>query len=138
MTPPESKLVLPEGNDDAKRLPSTVLRIVRDTKLSRELKKMYDYTCQVCGVRISIKGIGYAEAAHIRPLGKPHNGKDKPDNLLCLCPNHHVMYDKGVFTIANDFKVLGIEETFTIHPDHKLAKENLAYHKEHIFINHHN
>jgi len=79
------------------RIPTTVLRIVRDTKLSRKIKEMYDYTCQVCGIRISFNGVGYAEAAHIRPLGKPHNGKDLLSNILCLCPNHHVMLDKWGF-----------------------------------------
>jgi hypothetical protein len=33
------------------------------------------------------------EAAHIRPLGAPHNGPDTWDNTLCLCPNHHVPFD---------------------------------------------
>ena len=33
------------------------------------------------------------EAAHIRPLGAPHNGPDTLDNTLCLCPNHHVPFD---------------------------------------------
>jgi hypothetical protein len=35
------------------------------------------------------------EAAHIRPLGAPHNGPDTLDNTLCLCPNHHVLFDHG-------------------------------------------
>lgn len=131
-----SKVLLPEGSDSSKRLSTTVLRIVRDTKLSRELKKMYDYTCQICDIRISIKNIGYAEAAHIKPLGKPHNGNDKPENLLCLCPNHHVMFDKGIFTIDQSLNVLGLDNVLTVHGDHRIDMGNLKYHQDHIFINH--
>lgn len=130
------KIILSSGSDESKRVPTTTLRIVRDTKLSLEIKKMYDYACQVCGVDISVRDVKYAEAAHIRPLGKPHNGKDQPGNIICLCPNHHVMLDKGIFAIENDFSLKGIEGTLSIHKDHQLEIKNLEYHKEHIFINH--
>jgi putative restriction endonuclease len=72
----------------------------------------------VCGIRIEIRGIGYAEGAHIRPLGKPHNGRDDTQNLLCLCPNHHVMLDKGCFTIDNNFQLLGINGKLSISDKH--------------------
>ena len=26
---------------------------------------------------------------------RPHNGPDTSDNMLCLCPNHHVLFDHG-------------------------------------------
>jgi putative restriction endonuclease len=133
----ESASTLPTGSSENKRQASTVLRIVRDTKLSQELKKLYDYTCQICGLRISIKGIGYAEAAHIKPLGKPHNGHDKPENLLCLCPNHHVMLDKGILSITDNFEVLGGDgEILQIKAGHTLDQDNIRYHRGHIFINH--
>jgi putative restriction endonuclease len=77
----------------AKRIETTTLRIVRDTQQTRRIKKMYDYRCQICGIRLEGSAGPYAEAAHIRPLGTPHNGSDSPDNLLCLCPNHHVLFD---------------------------------------------
>ena len=129
--------ILSPSNAESKRQATTVLRIVRDTKLSRDLKALYNYTCQMCGIRISVKGIGYAEAAHIKPLGKPHNGHDTSDNLLCLCPNHHVMFDKGILSISKDYEILGEESgQVQLHPSHNLDQENLNYHREHIFINH--
>jgi hypothetical protein len=30
------------------------------------------------------------------------------DNILCLCPNHHVMFDAGSFSIAEDLTLLGL------------------------------
>lgn len=98
--------LLAVNDGPAPRVQTTILRIVRDTKLSREIKKLYNYTCQVCGIRIALNGIGYAEAAHIKPLGKPHNGTDVLANLLCLCPNHHVMFDKGHFRIDSNLSLI--------------------------------
>jgi len=43
-----------------------------------------------------------AESAHIRGLGRPHNGPDVPENLLCLCPNHHVLFDTGALVVDPD------------------------------------
>ena len=117
-----------------KRSENTTLRIIRDSRASKAVKELYDYKCQICSLRITIKDIPYAESAHIRPLGKPHNGPDTIDNLLCLCPNHHVMFDKGIFSIDKDFSLIGIEGIFTKHPDHYIYPDNLKYHRDHIYI----
>lgn len=125
-------VALPPGSDTPNRTPALTLRIIRDTLLSQELKKLYDFTCQVCGIRISLKHIGYAEAAHIKPLGKPHHGKDQPSNLLCLCPNHHVMFDKGIFTINDNLSLVGLPGELHVHNDHFIDLKNLQYHRLHI------
>lgn len=119
-----------QSSGETSRVPTTILRIVRDTKLSRKVKEMYNYTCQICGLRIEFNGVGYAEAAHIKPLGKPHNGKDLLNNLLCLCPNHHVMLDKGYFIICDDFSCQGILEQLKVLDKHILDLNNLKYHRE--------
>ncbi|MFQ5534200.1 MAG: HNH endonuclease [Sphingomonadales bacterium] len=41
----------------------------------------------------------YSEAAHIKPLGKPHDGPDKASNMLVFCPNHHLQFDRGVLRL---------------------------------------
>ncbi|HEV8503961.1 MAG TPA: YDG/SRA domain-containing protein [Chitinophagaceae bacterium] len=122
------------GSDDPGKSQVTFLRTVRDTKLSREIKELYEYKCQVCGIEISVRGVAYAEGAHIRPLGKPHNGKDKSTNIICLCPNHHVMFDKGIFSIGKNLHLVGLKGKLNLHVDHKLDEDNLAYHEEHIYI----
>ncbi|WP_211352812.1 YDG/SRA domain-containing protein [Altererythrobacter ishigakiensis] len=88
---PES-MASPKGTT---RSTTTIQRIVRDTAMSRRVKEWHEYACQVCGITLNCVGGSYAEGAHIRPLGKPHNGPDTEDNLLCLCPNHHVLFDAG-------------------------------------------
>ena len=101
--------------------------------MSKQIKELYDYSCQVCGIRISFNGVGYAEAAHIRPLGKPHNGKDLLNNLLCLCPNHHVMFDKGYFGISEDNSLMGIDGRLTMLKQHEVDSANIQYHNEYIY-----
>lgn len=124
---------LSTGNTETTRVHTTTLRIVRDTTLSRQIKELYDYTCQICQTQISAQGVKYAEGAHIRPLGKPHNGNDLPGNLICLCPNHHVMLDKGVFSIKEDLMLIGMDGELNLHIEHILDIDNLEYHQEHIY-----
>ncbi|MEV5895921.1 HNH endonuclease [Nonomuraea fuscirosea] len=85
---------------------TTVKRIVRDNALSRLIKNLHDHTCQICGVRPLLPGGPYAEGAHIRPLGSPHDGYDVAGNLLCLCPNDHVLFDLGAILVQDDLTVL--------------------------------
>ncbi len=124
---------LPVGNKKTTRSEVTTLRIVRDTELARKVKQKYNYECQFCGIIIEVNGVRYAEAAHIRPLGNPHNGEDTPENIICLCPNHHVMFDKGIIAIDKNLNVIGIEST-KLTAKHDLDINNLSYHYEHIFM----
>jgi len=121
---------LPAGSDNPKRAAVMSQRIIRDSKLGKEIKKLYGYKCQVCSMEINTNAGPYAEAAHIKPVGKPHNGPDKPENLLCLCPNHHLMLDKGVYMIEDDLSLIGIEGNLTKHPDHDISIEHIRYHRE--------
>lgn len=93
---------------------STALRIVRDTAVSRSVKELYDFQCQICGTRLQCEGGPYAEAAHIRPLGSPHHGPDVIGNILCLCPNDHVLFDNGAISIADDFSLIGVHGSLNI------------------------
>ena len=68
----------------APRVSSNVLRVVRDTALGRQVKSLYAYRCQVCGIRLECEGGPYAEAAHVRPLGRPHDGPDELSNVLAF------------------------------------------------------
>lgn len=87
------------------KVTTTITRSVRDTALSNEVKEERKYRCQVCGIRLSIKGKGYAETHHIKPLG--HDGPDTKTNMLVLCPNHHILFDYGEIAISpKDCKVV--------------------------------
>jgi putative restriction endonuclease len=99
---PSDSVEMDVSDGKVKRVRTTTQRIVRDTVIGRRIKELYQYRCQICRTTIVGPSGPYAEAAHIRPLGEPHRGPDSADNLLCLCPNHHVMFDMGAFSIADD------------------------------------
>lgn len=94
-------------NDDDDEIPSTVvstvIRRIRDTSMSRELKKLYNNHCQICGNTI-VTGINrnYSEAHHLKPLGNPHYGPDIESNLIVLCPNHHAEFDAKSISLNPD------------------------------------
>jgi len=117
------------GSNNPKRVSSIVQRVIRDSKLGRQLKKLYDYKCQVCELQINTEAGFYAEAAHIKPVVAPHNGPDLLENLLCLCPNHHLMFDKGVFCLDDSFNLIGIDGRLHLNPKHDISKEFLNYHR---------
>ncbi|MGY2075623.1 HNH endonuclease [Blastococcus sp. SYSU DS0828] len=37
------------------------------------------------------------------PLGRPHDGPTVVENVLCLYPNHHVLFDKGAIFIEGEW-----------------------------------
>jgi putative restriction endonuclease len=117
------------GSENPKRATQTVQRVIRDSKLGRQLKKLYDYKCQVCDLQIETDAGFYAEAAHIKPVGSPHDGPDLIENLLCLCPNHHLMFDKGVFFVNEDLSLLGISGKLQLNKKHAVSSEFFAYHR---------
>ena len=122
-----------EGGKNKKRYITTeITRVIRDTELSKTVKKLYDYKCQICGISILTNTATgkYAEAAHIKPLNK-HNGDDSINNVICLCPNHHVMLDYGTISINDDMSLLGIDGY--LEKKHLIDKKYLKYHRENIF-----
>ncbi|MFI2350228.1 YDG/SRA domain-containing protein [Streptomyces sp. NPDC019443] len=124
------------GNSKPERRKTEVQRIVRSTARANWVKRAHGHTCQICGLRIETPTGAYSEAAHIRPLGQPHEGPDEPDNILCLCPNHHVEFDFGMLTICSDMTVVrnssGERTSLRTVPEHEISDVHLDYHRRHI------
>jgi HNH endonuclease len=120
---------IPVANDTSTdelpgRIKQTVNRIIRDTDISRQIKRLYRFRCQVCGLRLKIgSGDFYAEAHHLQPLGGEHKGPDVPGNLMCLCPNHHALFD--YFAMPLNPARLKLKK-------HKLGKSFVNYHNKHF------
>jgi len=118
----------------APRYAATVSRLIRDTAVTRQVKALYKHRCQVCGTQLGVPAGFYAEAAHIKPLGAPHHGPDILANVLCLCPNHHVLFDLGSFAIAPDFTLVGLAGALFYKPQHQLGAEFLAYQRQQMLL----
>ena len=109
-------------------------RLILDTAVTRQVNALYKFHCQVCDTRLEVPSGLYVEDAHIKPLGSPHNGPDTVTNSLCLCPNHHVLFDLGTFAIAEDYSLLGLPGKLHLKPQHQVAAEFLTYQRQHIYL----
>lgn len=123
--PPEPPTAI-DIDEPPERQQSITYRIIRDTLLARRVKEMHNYACQLCGHFIALAdGRRYAEAHHIRPLGRPHDGPDRIENIMCLCPNHHAEMDLGFRKVdASDLRSV---------PGHTIDAQYLGYHNETVY-----
>jgi hypothetical protein len=125
-TPTAPDTEIAEGEINPKRSETTIFRIIRDTRLTKQLKILHDHNCQICGDKILLTSDrGYSEAHHIKPLGIKYNGPDIQENIIIVCPNHHVMLDYGVIPLSSDLlqKIKG----------HEISQEFIKYHNEKIY-----
>jgi 5-methylcytosine-specific restriction protein A len=108
------------------RIPTTINRIIRDTVLSRKVKNIYKFQCQICRNTLQLHdGQLYAEAHHIKPLGSKHNGPDIEGNIICVCPNCHAQVDFGAVKID--------KRKLLIMPGHNISDEYVTYHNTKIY-----
>lgn len=122
-TPSASDIEPPSAPE---RLLIETYRVLRDTELARKIKALHKNVCQLCGQTVTLKdGATYAEAHHIKPLGNPHNGPDVAENIVVLCPNHHVMLDYGAIPLeAKSLRSI---------QGHVIGSAYVVYHNEHVF-----
>lgn len=127
-------MALPTGTEKPGCARTVVERVVRSVSVAAAVKQLYADTCQACSTRLDLPGgRRYSEGAHIRPLGGNHKGHDTPSNVLCLCPNCHVLFDNGAMIIDTDLKVVvnGVVMTgLTISADHDIDEEFFQYHRD--------
>ena len=128
-----SRSKAPIGEMNPSSIKSITTRTVRSTSVSEYVKKLYSYKCQICEIQLPVPKGFVSEGAHVRALGKPHNGPDIVENILCLCPNHHSLLDLGGLYISDNFEVyefkglqigvVGLDKT------HKVDPIYLEYHR---------
>jgi hypothetical protein len=135
-----SKWVQQEETDEAvgRRRRETQAQM-RDRRKAAALRQHYDNMCLACGIRLQIgRDQFYVEAAHIKPLGKPHNGPDKTANMIVLCPNHHLQFDSGILRITkkgSDYVLVSKVEGDPLHGralplKHPLDDDCVNWHRE--------
>jgi len=114
----------------------TIERLVRDTRLSKQLKELYKNTCQLCGKQVKGRNRQFiSEAHHIQPYNSTHEGDDTFKNLIVLCPNCHAQFDQLYYAInpeTEDIHCIAIDDLFhlsrlSMDTWHVLGKEYLRY-----------
>lgn len=116
----EENIILRKSPEAARRIRREIEIMLRDQKLVDEIKRKYNNICQVCGLQLIVgKNRYYSEVHHIWPLGKPHNGSDTLDNMICVCPNCHILLDYRVICLSKE-KLSKIV--------HDISDANIMYH----------
>lgn len=123
------------------RVFASASRQVRDRRLVRSIRSLYDDSCALCGQQLVVDraGMTHCEVGHIKPVGSPIEGPDHISNLLPFCPNHHCAFDrgglvcnltKGKIVVRDYVKAALGGRVFEPHPYHKLDLDYLRWHAE--------
>lgn len=131
--------------EQPKKMEIVTSRIIRDTKVIRHLKMLYEHRCQICNQRITLPARYYSEGHHIQPLGAPHVGPDAAENIMIVCPQHHAEFDLGVLAIhPTELRVMHFDQQNSLNGKgiycaaiHKLGEKYLEYHLKNIYIGKH-
>jgi predicted restriction endonuclease len=104
----EEEIAIPEVDilsNDLRFANST--RRIRNATWAVRIKKKYNYSCVV--PHCDVTGQLFVDAAHIKPDNVadeviPHRAHIL--NGLCLCRHCHIAFDKGYFSLTDDFKII--------------------------------
>ncbi|MEI2467581.1 phosphorothioated DNA-binding restriction endonuclease [Niallia taxi] len=86
----------------------------RDPKFRDRILRAYGYSCAICGfnVRLAHTLVGI-EAAHIK--WHQAGGPDTEENGIALCSLHHKLFDRGVFTLTEECRMLVSQDAHGTH-----------------------
>ena len=104
-SPVSSELSEPTVHFERPMVEMVVLRPFRERSFMHNVRAAYSNRCAVTGLRL-INGGGRPEvqAAHIQPVAS--NGPDSVRNGLALSGTVHWMFDRGLISIGDDYKIL--------------------------------
>lgn len=92
-------------DNDAALTETRTRRIARSRAFQKLTTQYYDGKCAVCGKGyVALNGTAEVEAAHIVPRGM--KGADDARNGLSLCRSHHWAFDRGLWSVKADGKIV--------------------------------
>lgn len=122
----------------------------RDQAFKDVVLEQYAFTCAVTGMQYHSEHLFEAQAAHI--IAKHQKGSDDPRNGIALSRTAHWAFDKGMFTISDQydiivhpkarsassakFPILDLHNQPIARPDDEAFlphKDALAWHKQEVF-----
>ena len=124
----------------------------RDVRFRLDIVAAYNYTCALTGYRVTtIDGASIIDAAHIHQFSESRN--NDPKNGIALCKNAHWMFDQGLWSLDDDYRIIVAHSAFdedtrdqkSLRDFHGLKialpsntnlwpdPQHLAWHREHKF-----
>ena len=95
------------GAGEQQKPPKLYLRksVVRDAVFRKAVVHIYNYQCAFCGLKVTMSiNQNIVDGAHIKPFAKFYD--NRIDNGISFCKNHHWAFDRGLFTIADDYQII--------------------------------
>lgn len=95
----------------------------RDARFRLDVVTAYGYTCALTGLRVTtVAGATIIDAAHIHQFARSQN--NEPKNGIALCKNAHWLFDCGLWSLDDDYRVIVADEQFEEQaPDQKSLAE---------------
>jgi putative restriction endonuclease len=104
--------------------------VVRNAFFRKAVVHTYGYRCAFCGLKVTRKITqSIVDGAHIKPFSKFYDSRI--DNGISFCKNHHWAFDRGWFTINDDYKIVVANDLQEVSPN---AKSMRDFHGEHIAL----
>ena len=131
----------PEQAGETQRRKTLIQQIIRRGENRQYLQTVYAGECQLSGVKLIMPDGSFSiDCAHIRPLGKPHDGKDDVGNMVSLSPTMHRLFDRGCVRIDPSTFAVSLlhgndiphRTSLLIRGDHAISRVSLAYHASNI------
>jgi len=122
----------------------------REARFRLTVVPAYNYTCALTGYRlVTVDSGSIVEAAHIHQFADSRN--NHPQNGIALCKNAHWMFDEGLWSLDDEYRILVAPKRFDesgaepfllslkanrrillpADPHYWPAKSHLAWHRKH-------
>jgi putative restriction endonuclease len=82
----------------------------REGRFRNTVIPAYDFTCALTGYRVNTFRESIVDAAHIHQFGR--GGANDPRNGIALCKNAHWLFDRGLWSLTDDYRVIVTQEDF--------------------------
>ncbi|MBE9054212.1 HNH endonuclease [Nostocales cyanobacterium LEGE 11386] len=103
---------------------------IRNSFFRKAIVYVYNSRCAFCGLKVN-KSINQniIDGAHIKPFAQFYDSNIH--NGIALCKNHHWAFDRGWFTINEQYKIIVSKNLVEISPHAKPMKD---FHGERILL----
>jgi putative restriction endonuclease len=99
------------ATDAKEKSPNDAEKQGREVRFRLTVVGAYNYTCALTGYRLTtINGASIVDAAHIHQFA--HSRNNDPRNGIALCKNAHWLFDNGLWTLTDDYRVIVAEGQF--------------------------
>ena len=106
--PPDDQIAA----DASYEVPEDAERKGRETRFRLDIVPAYNYTCALTGYRVTTIAAGsIVDAAHIHEFSDSRN--NDPGNGVALCKNAHWLFDAGLWSIDDEYRVIVAKGAFS-------------------------